>query len=116
MHMFRHHHVSDHHKAVTLTGLFENLEEAVAGLGRIQQRQSLITGTGDKVQVVSAVGSMQARGHNKPMVPASYPPLQKAQGRGTRPCLATHGQFPVSNWETANIFLPFGGAAVSPLR
>src|SRR5258708_23297952 len=33
---------------------------------------------------MSAVGPMQTAGHNKPMVQAaSYPPLQKTQGRGT---------------------------------
>ena len=35
--------------------------------------------------VVSAVDAMQAAGHNKPMVQAaSYPPLQRTQGRGTQ--------------------------------
>jgi len=84
VYMFRHHYVSDHHKAVPLTRLLKNRKEAVASLRRIQQRQSLVTRTGDKVQVVRAVGAMQARGHNNPMISAaSYPPLQKAQGRGT---------------------------------
>jgi hypothetical protein len=37
------------------------------------------------VQVMSAVGPMQAAGHNKLMIQAaSYPPLQRTQGRGTQ--------------------------------
>ena len=37
------------------------------------------------MQMMSAVGSMQAAGHNKLMVQAaSYPPLQRTQGRGTQ--------------------------------
>ena len=37
------------------------------------------------MQVMSAVGAMQAAGHDKPMVlAASYPPLQRTQGRGTQ--------------------------------
>jgi hypothetical protein len=37
------------------------------------------------VQVMRAVGEMQAAGHDKLMVQAaSYPPLQRTQGRGTQ--------------------------------
>ena len=37
------------------------------------------------MQVMSAIGAMQAAGHDKLMVQAaSYPPLQRTQGRGTQ--------------------------------
>ena len=37
------------------------------------------------MQVMSAVRTMQAAGHDKPMLQAaSYPPLQRSQERGTR--------------------------------
>jgi hypothetical protein len=49
----------------SLTGLFQNREEAVAAVCAAQKRQSPVAGTGDKVQVMSAVGAMQAAGHDK---------------------------------------------------
>ena len=93
MNMFRHDNVSDHHKAVANARLFKNRKKAVPRLRGVQQRQSPITRRSDKVQVMSAVGTMQAAGHDKPMLQAaSYPPLRQAQGgllqrsqeRGTR--------------------------------
>jgi hypothetical protein len=82
--MFRHDHISDDHKAIALARLFENREEAVAGSRGAQFGQPAVAGTRDKVQVIGAVSAMQARRHERLMIQrASFPPLQKTQGRGT---------------------------------
>jgi len=55
--------VSHDHEPVTLAGLFENVEEAVAAAGGAEKGQSLIAGAGDKVQVMRAVSAMQSARH-----------------------------------------------------
>jgi len=45
--------------------LFENRKEVVAATRSVQQWQSPMTGTGDKVQVMRAVAAMRAAGHGK---------------------------------------------------
>src|SRR5208282_5018290 len=81
--------IADDYETVTLAGLFENRQERVTAARGAQKRQSAVTGGSDKVQVMSAVSSMQAAGHSKPMVQAaSYPPLQRTQERGTH-CFRT---------------------------
>ena len=74
--MFWHHHVSHHHKAITLARLFQNREGAVAAGRGAQKRQSPVVRGSDKVQMMSAVSPMQAAGHNKPIV----------RQHRTRPC------------------------------
>jgi RHS repeat-associated protein len=82
--MLRHDDVADDHEAIALASLLQDREEAVAAVCGAQKRQSPVARAGDKVQVMSAVTAVQADGHSKPMVTAaSYPPLQKTQGRGT---------------------------------
>jgi TPR repeat protein len=60
-----HDNIADHHEAVALACLFQKREEAIAAARAAQKRQSSVAGAGDKVQVVSAVGAMQAAGHDK---------------------------------------------------
>jgi hypothetical protein len=85
MYMFRHDDVANRDKAITLARLFQDREESVPGSRRTEEGQSPVAGTSDEVQVVRTVRAMQARGHDKTIVSAaSYPPLQKTQGRGTR--------------------------------
>jgi hypothetical protein len=80
-----HHHVADDYEPVLLSGLFENGEKRVARAGCVEQRQTVIAGVRDEVQMVRTVRTMQAGRHDNLMLPAaSYPPLQKTQGRGTR--------------------------------
>jgi len=62
--VFRHDDISHHHESIALTSLFQNREEAVAAARSAQKRQSLIAGAGDKVQVMGAVGPMQAAWHD----------------------------------------------------
>jgi hypothetical protein len=82
--MFRHNHISDDHKTVTLSGLFESRKEAVAAARGVEKWQAPTAGIGDKVQVMSAVSAMQTAGHDNPMVSAaSFPPLHRTQERGT---------------------------------
>ena len=76
VHVFRHDNIPDHHEPVALARLFQNREEAVAAARGIQKRQSPVARAGDKVQVMSAVRTMQATGHDK---------LWYTQHR-TRPC------------------------------
>jgi hypothetical protein len=75
--MFRHHDVTDDHEAISDAYLFENREKAVTAARSAQKWQSPITGTSDKVQVMRAVGTMQAAGHGKPYGIGSI---------ATRPC------------------------------
>ena len=83
--VFRHHDIPDDYEAITLARLFQNRDEGVAAEPGLQKRQSPVARASDKVQVMSAIGPMQAAGHDRPMVQAaSYPPLQRTQGRGTQ--------------------------------
>ena len=76
--------VADHDEAVTLPRLFEDGEESVPCSRGTKERQSPPTPASDKVQVMCAERAMQTRRHDRTMVSAaSYPPLQKTQGRGT---------------------------------
>ena len=70
MNMFRHDHISDNNKPIALADLFQNLQEAVALSGFTKQRLSSVTRTRDKVQVMSAVETLQAGRHGKPIVSA----------------------------------------------
>jgi len=82
--MLWHHDVSHNHETVTLAGLFENGNEPVTAARSAQLRYTAIAGAGDKVQVVRAVTTMQSGRHeNISYRRWWYPPLQKAQGRGT---------------------------------
>ena len=65
MNMFGHDDVSYDRETISLAHLFENAKEAVAAARSAQERQSAIAGTGDEVQVMRAVGAMQAAGHEK---------------------------------------------------
>src|SRR5579872_3994662 len=76
MKMFRHDHVSDNDEAITLTSLFEDGEEAIAAARSTKKRQPPGTGTGDKVQMMSAVSAMQTGRHKIPWY----------RQHGTRPC------------------------------
>jgi hypothetical protein len=83
--VLRHHDIPHYHETVTLARLFQNREEAVATTSGTEERQSPVAGASDKVQVMSAVSTVQSAGHSKPIVAAaSYPPLQNTQGRGTQ--------------------------------
>jgi hypothetical protein len=75
--VFRHHDISDDDEAVALASLFQNREEAVAAASRTKKRQTAVAGGSDKVQVMSAVGSMQATGHNKLIVQGASHPLHR---------------------------------------
>src|SRR5579872_6275374 len=74
--MFRHDHVSHHHEAIMLASLFEDGEEAIAAARSTKKRQPPVTGTGDKVQMMSAVSAMQTGRHKIPWY----------RQHGTRPC------------------------------
>jgi hypothetical protein len=65
MNVLRYNDVTDHHESISLAHLFENGKEAVAPTRPVQKGQSSIAGTGDKVQVMRAVGAMQTAGHGK---------------------------------------------------
>ena len=75
--MFRHDNISHNHEPVALARLFQNREEAVATAWRAQKRQPAVARTGDKVQMMSPVGAMQAARHDKLNGTGSIP---------TRPC------------------------------
>jgi RHS repeat-associated protein len=80
-----HDHIADNYKAIALAGLFQNREEAVAAARAAQKRQSSIAGTGDKVQVMSAVGTMQAAGHDKQHGTSSIVPALANNARTGHP-------------------------------
>ena len=58
--MFRHDNIPENDKAISSAGLFQNRKEAVTITRGTQERQSLVAGTGDKVQVMHTVSAMQA--------------------------------------------------------
>jgi hypothetical protein len=83
--MFRHNHIPDDYEPVTLAGLFQNREEGIAAARRAQKRQSPVARGSDKVQVMSAVGPMQAAGHNKPHGTGSIVPALAKNARTGHP-------------------------------
>ena len=64
--MLWHHNITHDHEPITLAGLFQHRNEGIAASRRTEKWQSPITRAGNKVQVMSAVGAMQAAGHDKP--------------------------------------------------
>ena len=64
MNVLRHDHISHYHELIALPRLFENGEESVTGSCGLQQWQSVVARTSDKVQMVRTVSTMQAAGHN----------------------------------------------------
>jgi hypothetical protein len=66
MDVLRHNHIADDDKVITHACLFENGEESFAGPYGFQKWQSVVAGTGDKVQVVRTIGAMQAARHTSP--------------------------------------------------
>ncbi len=83
--MFRHDDISDDHKAVTLARLFQYREEAIAAVRGVKKRQSPVTGTGDKVQRMSAVSAMQTAGHDKAYGIGSIVPALAKNARAGHP-------------------------------
>ena len=75
-------------------------QEAVAAACRTQLRHSVITGAGDKVQVLGAVSAMQSGRHGTLSYKRQwYPPLQRTQERGT-PRFRMGKRLCVKGWAT----------------
>jgi hypothetical protein len=83
--MFRHHDIPDDHEAITFSSLFQNRKEGIAAARAAQKRQSAVARASDKVQVMSAVGPMQAAGHNKPHGTGSTVPALAKNARAGHP-------------------------------
>ena len=83
--MFGHNNVTDHHEAVALPSLFEHGEEAVAAARGTKQRQAAVAGTRDKVQMMSALVTMQSARHDKLSLPAASPPTLAKNARMGHP-------------------------------
>ena len=86
----------------SLPRLFQNREKGIAAARGAQKRQSAVAGGSDKVQVMSAVGAMQAAGHNNShgtgsIVPA--PSASSGQALATN-ARAGHPQFRNGKEET----------------
>jgi hypothetical protein len=62
--VFGHDRVSDD-RAIAPAHLFENRKQAVAAASVAEEREPVIAGTSDKVQMMRAVGAMQPAGHGK---------------------------------------------------
>src|SRR5271154_5688680 len=56
--------ITHDYEAIALAGLFENREKPVTAPGGAQKGQSPVAGASDKVQVMSAVGTVQTAGHD----------------------------------------------------
>jgi hypothetical protein len=92
--VFGHKHISHDDKAIALAGLLKDGKQAIAIAGGAQKRQSPVTGTGDKVQVMSAVTAMQPAGHDQ---------QHGTGGTASRPCKKRKDGAPtVSKWERQN--------------
>src|SRR5208282_400008 len=104
--MLGHDHVSHHHEAVALAGLFQHRKEAVAAARRAKKGQAAVAGTRDKVQVMRAVVTMEAAGHDKLRLPAASPPTLAKSARMGHP-LSVMGK---------EIEIPKGGPAPQLLK
>jgi len=83
--VFGHHHVSHDHEAIAPAGLFQNREEPIAAARGVEKRQPPVTGAGDKVQVMGAVGTTQADGHDKTDDTSSIVPVLAKSARAGHP-------------------------------
>jgi hypothetical protein len=79
------HHIAHDDEAITLASLFQNRQEGIAAARRAQKRQSPVARGSDKVQVMSAIGAMQAAGHNKPHGTGSIVPALAKNARAGHP-------------------------------
>ncbi len=80
-----HHDITHDHEPITLAGLFQNLNEGITASRSAEKWQSPITRAGDKVQVMRAVGAMQAAGHDKPHRTGSIVPALAKNARTGHP-------------------------------
>ena len=83
--MLRHHNIPDDDEAITLASLFQNHKEGIAAARAAQKRQTGVARRSDKVQVMSAVGPMQAAGHDKPHGTGSIVPALAKNARTGHP-------------------------------
>jgi hypothetical protein len=83
--VFRHHDIPDDHEPMALASLFQNRKEGIAAAHAAQKRQSPVARASDKVQVMSAVGAMQAAGHNKLHGTGSIVPALAKNARAGHP-------------------------------
>jgi superfamily I DNA and RNA helicase len=63
MHVLGHDHITDNDKTIATADLLQHLEKEIAILPATQQRASLITTGGDKVQLSGAVVTMESVSH-----------------------------------------------------
>ena len=110
--MFGHDDVAHNHEPVFLPRLFQNREETVAAACAAQKRQSPIAGAGDKVQVMSAVGAMQADGHNKPDGNKQHRTRPCKKRKDGAPAVLERERTTVEGWATRLYIYP--GYAHSP--
>ncbi len=92
--MFGHYDVSHNHEPVFLSHLFESRKEAKSAARMTEKRQSSITGASDKVQVMRAVGAMQAAGHDKSHSIGSIVPALAKNARTGHPQFGNGKQNP----------------------
>jgi len=96
--VFRHHDVSDDYETVALPRLFQDGEETVAVSRGTEKRQSPVTRTSDKVQVMGAVSAMQTARHDKANSTGSIG--FRFKSFRTAACAYSNGQ-QVKEWRTA---------------
>ena len=83
--LLRHYDIANDDEPVTLARLFQNRKEGIAAARGAQERQPVVTGGSDKVQVMSAVGAMQAAGHDKLYGTGSIVPALAKSARAGHP-------------------------------
>src|SRR5262249_30440881 len=100
MEVLGHDHISSDHEAVALASFFKNGKDAVTRTTGAQFRPSVITGTGDKVQMVSAVSAMQSGRHRKTIVQAFVVPALAKNARTGHPFPKMGKRATVKGWAT----------------
>ena len=75
MKVFGHDHVTQHHEAITLPYLVQNSKKQVTAARMAEDRLAAVTAAGDEMQVLGAVESVQALGHDVRIVSGEGDPV-----------------------------------------
>jgi hypothetical protein len=65
MNVLGHDHVAENGKAVFAARLLEKLQEQIAALGPVQERDAMIATAGDEVQLSGVIVALEASGHGR---------------------------------------------------
>ena len=90
MNVLRHDHIADHHEAIPLPDLFQDLQKQIAATSRSQPRLPVIATASEKVEMLVPVIAFEACGHDFNVDSGKMPAVRKAKSK-------SHG---VQIWES----------------